>query len=81
MRCFMSKSDHDFVNMSQEYELKDWLYRNGFSKKEENFTKLKNIINVKIKENDTSKNITWATLDNSLKNHKTWFSGLAAIGG
>lgn len=76
----MSKVDSDFVNMSQDYELKDWLYKNGFSKKEENYKKIVDIINVKIKKGITANNITWAQLDNAFKDNKEWFSGLDAIG-
>jgi len=76
----MSKVDSDFVNLSQDYELKDWLYDNGFSKKEENYKKIVAIISIKIKKGVTSSNITWAQLDKALKDNKEWFSELDAIG-
>ncbi|MCZ8641790.1 hypothetical protein OM325_21600 [Escherichia albertii] len=77
----MSKSDHKFVNTSreQEHELKDWLYRNGFSKKQDNIDALKVIINEKVKAGMTTKNITWDELDDALKKHPDWFSSLALI--
>ncbi|MEE4124021.1 hypothetical protein [Pseudomonas viridiflava] len=77
----MSKVDSDFVNLSQDYELKDWLYNNGFSKKEENYKKVVVIIGDKLKKGITANNITWAQLDKALKDNKEWFSGLDAIGG
>ena len=46
----MSKSDNKFVNLSYRYELKDWLYRNDFSKKESNVDELIDIINNKVKK-------------------------------
>ncbi|EAA2983525.1 hypothetical protein LGA02_000032 [Salmonella enterica] len=78
----MSKSDHKFVNTSreQEHELKDWLYRNGFSKKQDNIDALKVIINEKVKAGMTTKNITWDELDDALKKHPDWFSSLVLIG-
>ncbi len=78
----MSKSDHKFVNtgVDEEYELKDWLYDNDFSKKQSNVDELKEIINEKVKEGNTVNNITWDDLDSALKNHPKWFSSLAAIG-
>lgn len=78
----MSKSDHKFVNTGreQEHELKDWLYRSGFSKKQDNIDALKVIINEKVKAGMTTKNITWDELDNALKKHPDWFSSLALIG-
>lgn len=77
----MSKSDHKFVNTSkeQEYELKDWLYRNGFSRKQSNVDELKDIIADKVKGGDTLKNITWDELDNALSNTPKWFSSLEEI--
>lgn len=77
----MSKSDHKFVNTSkeQEYELKDWLYRNGFSRKQSNVDELKAIIADKVKGGDTLKNITWDELDNALSNNPKWFSSLEQI--
>lgn len=45
----MSKSDRLFVNTSQQYELEDWLYRNGFSKSKANVIELKLVIDFKIK--------------------------------
>ncbi|EEZ5762540.1 hypothetical protein JW634_001891 [Escherichia coli] len=78
----MSKSDHKFVNTGgkQEHELKDWLYRSGLSKKQDNIDALKVIINEKIKAGMTTKNITWDELDDALKKHPDWFSSLALIG-
>jgi hypothetical protein len=78
----MSKSDNKFVNTSkeQEYELKDWLYRNGFSKKQTNVDELKDIINEKVKSGDTTNNITWDELDDALADYPEWFSSLALIG-
>ncbi|MEE1886297.1 hypothetical protein [Pseudomonas carassii] len=75
----MSKSDNEFVNLSQDHELKNWLYRNQFSKSEDNVLKLKGIINQKVKKGHTSDNITWVELDNALKNNRTWFNSLAAV--
>ncbi|EEC1173269.1 hypothetical protein KHA76_001799 [Salmonella enterica subsp. houtenae serovar 44:z36,[z38]:-] len=78
----MSKSDHKFVNtgVDEEYELKDWLYGNDFSKKQSNVDELKNIINKKVKKGKTEDNITWDELDSALENHPVWFSSLAPIG-
>lgn len=77
----MSKSDHKFVNTSkeQEYELKDWLYRNGFSRKQSNVDELKIIIADKVKGGDTLKNITWDELDNALSDNPKWFSSLEPV--
>lgn len=36
----MSKQDNKFVNLSEEYELKGWLERRGFSQSRENVNKL-----------------------------------------
>ncbi|MGL5385556.1 MAG: hypothetical protein ACRDCA_06830 [Serratia sp. (in: enterobacteria)] len=79
----MSKSDHDFVNTgkAEQYELEDWLYkRHGFSKKQDNVDKLIDIINTKVKNESTADNITWAELDEALKNNPDWFKSLVAIG-
>ncbi|ECE4086676.1 hypothetical protein ACN1SY_003698 [Vibrio cholerae] len=76
----MSKSDKKYVNTAQDHELKDWLYRNGFSKKESNVDELKNIIDKKVKKGDTKDNITWDELDSAYENHPEWFEDLAAIG-
>lgn len=78
----MGKSDKKFVNTSkaQEYELEDWLYRNGFSKKQSNVNELKTIIDEKLKKGNTANNITWDELDYALEERPTWFSDLAEIG-
>lgn len=76
----MSKSDRKFVNLSQDYELEDWLYRNDFSTKEDNLNELIEIINNNVKDGNTSDNITWEELDSALKNNQDWFTSLAAIG-
>lgn len=76
----MSKSDHKHVNLSQPFELEDWLYRNDFSTKKENVDALKDIINEKVKDGNTADNITWDELDDALKNNPEWFSSLALIG-
>ncbi|WP_218067224.1 hypothetical protein [Escherichia coli] len=78
----MSKSDHKFVNIGreQEHELKDWLYRNSFSKKQDNIDSLKVIINEKVKAGMTTKNISWDELDDALKKYPDWFSSLTLIG-
>lgn len=77
----MSKRDRDFVNTdpSQEYELKDWLERNEFSRSAENVKVLKEIINEKLKKK-SSDNITWQELDNVLSKHPDWFSSLVKPG-
>ncbi|WP_447088542.1 hypothetical protein ACOTR2_00385 (plasmid) [Enterobacter asburiae] len=77
----MSKSDHKFVNTSkeQEYELKDWLYRNGFSRKQSNVDELNVIIADKVKDGNTLKNITWDELDNALIDNPKWFSSLDPV--
>ncbi|EKT52963.1 MULTISPECIES: hypothetical protein [Providencia] len=76
----MSKSDRKFVNLSQDHELEDWLYRNKFSKKEENLNELIEIINNNVKDGNTSDNITWEELDSALKNNRDWFISLVAVG-
>ncbi|CCG88586.1 hypothetical protein [Erwinia piriflorinigrans] len=78
----MPKADNVFVNTSDEqsYELEDWLYRNGFSKKQENVDALKKIINTKIKKGITAKNITWDELNDALESDPKWFESLVAIG-
>lgn len=78
----MSKADNAFVNTSDEqsYELEDWLYRNGFSKKHENVDALKTIINIKIKKGITANNITWDELDQALESDPQWFKSLVAPG-
>lgn len=78
----MYKADNKFVNTSDEqsYELEDWLYRNGFSKKHENVDALKTIINIKIKKGITAKNITWDELDQALESYPQWFESLVAPG-
>lgn len=77
----MSKSDHKFVNTSkeQEYELKDWLYRNGFSRKQSNVDELNVIIADKVKDGNTLKNITWDELGNALIDNPKWFSSLDPV--
>lgn len=77
----MGKSDHKYVNTSkdQEYELKDWLYRNDFSMKQSNVDELKTIIDKKVKNGNTADNIKWDELDDALENHSDWFSSLAKI--
>ncbi|EHY1015885.1 hypothetical protein [Vibrio vulnificus] len=76
----MSKSDNKFVNLSDRYELKDWLYRNDFSKKESNVDELIDIINNKVKQGNTEDNITWDELDAAYEENPEWFENLAAIG-
>lgn len=77
----MSKRDRDFVNTDpdQEYELKDWLERNEFSRSAENVKVLKEIIYEKLKKK-SSDNITWQELDNVLSKHPDWFSSLVKPG-
>ncbi|MCU8386809.1 hypothetical protein OC514_20745 [Vibrio vulnificus] len=75
----MSKSDKNFVNLSDRYELKDWLYRNDFSKKESNVDELIDIINNKVKQGNTKDNITWDELDTAYEENPEWFENLAAI--
>lgn len=75
----MSKSDHQFVNTSQQYELEDWLYRNGFSKSKANVLELKLVIDFKVKEWDTRDNISWDELDSALKQNPFWFDGLMKL--
>lgn len=74
----MSKKDSDFINTGakEAYELKDWLYRNSFSRKESNVTALKQIIVIHLKKGNTADNITWKELDAALQNHPEWFSTL-----
>lgn len=79
----MPKSDHDFINCtdpSQQYELEDWLAkRNGYSSSQSNVDKLKEIINEKLKNGDTAKNVKWAELDDARKNNPKWFDDLDAL--
>ncbi|MBV6818709.1 hypothetical protein KWG64_12230 [Rahnella sp. PD12R] len=75
----MSKSDSDFINVNQSYELKDWLTRNEFASSDDNVEKLKDIILKKLKDNDSAKNARWSELDAALKNHPSWFSGLDPV--
>lgn len=76
----MPKSDHDFINctdLSQQYELEDWLAkRNGYSSSQSNVDKLKKIINDKLKEGDTAKNVKWIELDAAKKKNPEWFTDL-----
>jgi hypothetical protein len=75
----MAKNDNEFINLdkSQEYELKDWLGRNEYSRSQDNVDELRNIIIDKLKNGDTAKNVRWSELDAALANHPSWFSGLA----
>ncbi|MFU2315144.1 hypothetical protein [Rahnella sp. PCH160] len=75
----MSKSDSDFINVNQPYELKDWLTRNEFAASDDNVEKLKDIILKKLKDNDSAKNVRWSELDAALKDHPSLFDGLDPI--
>lgn len=77
----MSKPDHDFINTSkaQDYELKDWLYRNQFSKSDANYNSLVKIINDKIKKGQTSSNVKWEELDSELAANPGLFKSLTKL--
>lgn len=75
----MSKADNKFINVNQTYELEDWLYRNGFSKKAANVEELKKII-LLLKEGNSTQNLSWEELDAALKQKPSLFGKLAAIG-
>lgn len=58
----MPKQDDEFINVSQDYELNDWLDRNGYRETEENRKELRKII-LYLKGGDSSKNLKWVDLD------------------
>lgn len=78
----MPKSDRKFVNTGkeQQYELRDWLYRNSFSTKQSNIDALRIIISVEVKKGITADNITWSELDAALRDNPAWFSSLDPVG-
>lgn len=75
----MSKADNQFINVNQTYELQDWLYRNGFSKKAANVEELKKII-LLLKGDNSRQNLSWDELDAAFKQKPSLFSKLAAVG-
>ncbi|QUG76442.1 hypothetical protein GKQ23_16165 [Erwinia sp. E602] len=76
----MSKADNKFVNVSQNYELEDWLYRNHFSKRKTNVQALQQII-VQVKGGNTAHNLSRAALDEALLKQPALFSELSPVGG
>lgn len=76
----MSKADNKFINVSQNYELEDWLYRNHFSKRKTNVQALQHII-VQVKGGNTAHNLSWAALDEALLKQPALFIELAPVGG
>ncbi|MGP9468735.1 hypothetical protein ACT3RU_17235 [Halomonas sp. TP35] len=71
----MSKSDNDFINTNQDYELNDWLARNGYRETDANRTELRKII-LDLKGGNSSKNLTWKELDDALANQPSKFKNL-----
>lgn len=71
----MSKSDNDFINVNQDYELNDWLDRNGYRETEKNRKELRKII-LDLKGGDSSKNLKWKELDAAHKNTPSKFKNL-----
>lgn len=61
----MSKSDRKFVNLEQEWELNDWLKRNGYPQTEERRKWMKDLVNQAKKSygKKSSDNLTWEELD------------------
>lgn len=78
----MAKLDNNFINTgtAEAYELKDWLYRNNFSRKQSNVDELKKIILIHLKKGKSADNITWKELDAALKSNPEWFTSLAPVG-
>lgn len=60
----MSKRDNEFINVNQDYELNDWLSRNGYRETEQNRKELRRII-LDLKGGSSSKNLTWKELDDA----------------
>ena len=60
----MAKSDHEFINTGQNYELNDWLGRNNYRQTAANGEELQKII-LGLKEGNSSKNLTWKELDDA----------------
>lgn len=56
------KSDHKFVNLSQDHELSGFLNRRGYKGDQEAREKLKELA-TKMKGSDTRQNIEWKDLD------------------
>ena len=71
----MSKSDHTFINLSEDHEVSGWLNRNGFSGGKENREEFKKIAN-ELKGPETSKNLRWSELNNAAKETPSKFKGL-----
>lgn len=74
----MSKADNKFVNVSENYELEDWLYRNHFSKSKANIQALRPII-LQVKGGYSAHNLSWAALDEALLKQPALFSELAPV--
>ena len=74
----MGKTRGKFINVSEDWELNDWLDRNGYRKTEENRTELIRLVQV-VKDalkKTSSQNLSWEELDAYHKKHTDKFAGL-----
>ena len=71
----MAKSDHEFINTGQDYELNDWLSRNNYRETTTNRAELRKII-LSLKGGDSSKNLKWKELDDARRRYPNIFSNL-----
>lgn len=71
----MAKSDHEFINTGQDYELNDWLSRNNYRETGANREELRKII-LDLKGGDSSKNLTWKELDDARTKYPSKFTKL-----
>ena len=74
----MGKTRGKFINVSEEWELNDWLDRNGYRETEANRTELIELVQV-VKDSNgkkSSDNLSWEELDAYHKENTEVFDGL-----
>ncbi|EKP1510909.1 hypothetical protein P3F47_003743 [Escherichia coli] len=73
----MAKSDYDFINLSLEHELNEWLAERGYAGQADNRNRLAEVVIRKLRDSFYV-DVSWDALNVAYSEHPEWFSELAS---
>ena len=69
----MARSDYDFINLSLEHELNEWLAERGDTGLADNWDRLAEVVTRKLQDSFYI-NVSWDALNTAYSEHPEWFS-------
>ena len=73
----MPRSDYDFIDLSQEHELNEWLSERGYAGQVDNRIRLAEVVTRKLQD-IFYVNVSWDALNTAFSEHPEWFSELVS---